>query len=49
MHRDDAQTQSHTLIRVLKERVTLEYTPAAPCRQVPAVVHALTRSSRGVD
>lgn len=43
MHRDDAETQSHTLIRVLRSSVELHYTPAAPCRGVPTSVHRLPR------
>lgn len=43
MHRDDAETQSHTLIRVLPTSVELHYTPAAPCIGGLATVQRLQR------
>lgn len=43
MHRDDAETVSHTEIRVTEDHVSLLYSAGSPCRGVPAVERCLTR------
>ena len=46
MHRDDAETVSFSLIRVLGDRVTFNYVAAAPCSGRDPVMISLERAHR---